>query len=333
MVLGVGVIGAGVMGAAHARILARQVGGARLIAISDPDRSRAEAVVAETSAGRVADDGQALIADPEVQAVLVASPDHTHAEFVLACIKAGKPVLCEKPLAASPEECLRVIEAEIASGRKLVQVGFMRRFDPAYVEMKSALDGGRLGRPLLMHCVHRNAVIPSFFLEGMIISNAVVHEIDIAKFLLGGSIIRARVFRPPAGSAVSDRELVLLLLENDAGQLIDIEAFMAAGYGYDIRGEIVCEHGTVTMQPPVNVQVRHETREAFGFATDWRARFAEAYRLQLQGWVDAIAAGRQVGASAWDGYEATAVAGACLEALARGEPVDVRLERQPAFYA
>jgi myo-inositol 2-dehydrogenase/D-chiro-inositol 1-dehydrogenase len=333
MVLGVGVIGAGVMGAAHARILARQVGGARLAAISDPDRSRADVVVSETGSGRVLPDGHALIVDPAVDAVLVASPDHSHDEFVLACIKAGKPVLCEKPLAASVEECLQVIAAEVASGRRLVQVGFMRRFDPAYVEMKAAVDGGSLGRPLLMHCVHRNAVIPSFFLEGMIISNAAVHEMDIAKFLLGGSITRVQVFRPPSASAVSDRELVLILMENDSGQLIHIEAFMAAGYGYDIRGEIVCERGTVSLQPPVNVQVRLETHEAFGFATDWRARFADAYRLQLQSWVDGIAAGRQVGASAWDGYEATAVAGASLEALASGQPVAIHLEPRPSFYA
>jgi myo-inositol 2-dehydrogenase/D-chiro-inositol 1-dehydrogenase len=332
MTLGVGIIGAGVMGGAHARTLAASTAGARLVAIVDADGSRAEAAVADTGAGRVIAEPLALIEDPEVDAVLIASPDQTHAELVLACLRAGKPVLCEKPLASTAEECLQVTAAEQALGRKLVQVGFMRRFDPAYVEMKQALDGGMLGKPLLFHAVHRNAVVPSFFEGPMIITNAAVHEMDIARWLLGSSIVRVQVIRSRAGESASYRDLMLIVLENEAGNLIDIEAFMSARYGYDIRGEVVCEQGTVSLRPPVHVQVRRDAAEAYAFATDWRARFADAYRLQLQGWVDSIARGTSAGASAWDGYEATAVADACLTSLDSGQPVEVRLESRPAFY-
>jgi myo-inositol 2-dehydrogenase / D-chiro-inositol 1-dehydrogenase len=332
MSLGIGVIGAGVMGADHARTIAKVTAGAHVAAISDADLARARSIADETGARRIEASPDAVIKDPEVGAVLIASPDRTHADFVLACLEAGKPVLCEKPLAPTPEDCLRVVEAEMARGRQLVQVGFMRRFDPAYAEMKRTLSGGKLGRPLLFHCVHRNAVLPSFFEAGMLITNAAVHEVDIGRWLLGSQIVSARVIRSSSGSDAY-RDLMLIVLENEAGNLINIEIFLSAAYGYDIRGEVVCEQGTVLMAPPVNTRVRHAGAEAVSFATDWRARFTEAYRLQLQEWVTAIAAGKSVGASAWDGYAATAVAAACLESLGTGEPAAVRMRPQPSFYA
>jgi myo-inositol 2-dehydrogenase/D-chiro-inositol 1-dehydrogenase len=332
MSLGIGIIGAGVMGADHARTITRLTAGAHITAVSDADLARARSIAEETGATRAEADPHAIIRDPEVGAVLIASPDRTHADLVLACLEAGKPVLCEKPLAPTPEDCLRVIEAEVAGRRRMVQVGFMRRFDPAYAEMKRILSGGKLGRPLLFHCVHRNAVPPAFFEAGMLITNAAVHEVDIGRWLLGSQIVSARVIRSSSGSDAY-RDLMLIVLENEAGNLINIEIFLSAAYGYDIRGEVVCEQGTVLMAPPVNTRVRHAGAEAVSFATDWRARFTEAYRLQLQEWVTAIAAGKSVGASAWDGYAATAVAAACLESLGTGEPAAVRMRPQPSFYA
>lgn len=326
MSLGIGIIGAGVMGADHARTIARDVAGAHVAAISDIDAARAEAVAAETGARRVFAEAHAVIAEPGVDAVLVASPDATHAELVLACLAAGKPVLCEKPLATTADECLRIVAAEAALGRQLVRVGFMRRFDPAYVEMKATLDAGTLGAPLLLHCVHRNAAPPPEFAPRMAIANSAVHEIDIARWLLGADIIRAQVVRSRAARAADP---ILLLLETDRGPLIDIEVFVNARYGYDVRGELVCEHGTVALTPPVATELRHAGAQSFPFAADWRPRFAAAYRLELQSWVHGLAAGRHEGASARDGYAATAVAEACVRALDTGAPVDIRLADPP----
>lgn len=329
MTLGIGLVGAGVMGADHARTIARHVAGARLVAVADADGDRAARVAAETGA-RAGTDGHAVIAASDVAAVLIASPDNTHADLVHACLEAGKPVLCEKPLAPTPAECLDVIEAELALGRRLIQVGFMRRFDPAYVAMKRTLDAGNLGRALLFHCIHRNAVVPAFFDSGMIVTNSAVHEFDIARWLLGCDIVRIQVFGPadagPGGP-------LMVMLENQARQLIDIELFMNAAYGYDVRGELVCEKGTVSLAVRVDVHLRQAGAESFGFAPDWRPRFAAAYRAQLQDWVNAIASGRNVGASAWDGYAAMAVAAAGLRSLGSGQPVDVTLQPRPTLYA
>lgn len=333
MSLGIGIIGAGVMGGDHARTIAGHVAGAHVAAISDVDQARAKAVAGEVGAGRVLTDPRDVIGAAGVDAVLVASPDHTHAELVLACLKAGKPVLCEKPLAATVAECLKIVAAEAAGGRMLVQVGFMRRFDPAYVEMKSALQGGSLGAPLLFHCAHRNARAPGFFEALMSITNAAVHEIDIARWLLGGEIVRAQVFRSATSPGSKFRDPQFLVLENDRGQLIDIEVFMNAAYGYDIRGELVCERGSIALATPAATELRRAGGISVSYAGDWRPRFAAAYRIELQSWVRGIASGRHDGASAWDGYVATAVAQGCVESLESGLPVDIRLAERPPFYA
>ena len=106
--------------------------------------------------------GQDLIADGGVDAVLVTSWGLAHEEHVLAAIEAGKPVFCEKPLARTEEACRRIIEAEMAAGRRLVQVGFMRRYDAGYNALKAVLDAGEIGAPLLMHCAHRNPSVPPY---------------------------------------------------------------------------------------------------------------------------------------------------------------------------
>ncbi|MFN0192368.1 MAG: Gfo/Idh/MocA family protein, partial [Aestuariivirga sp.] len=156
MTLRIGLIGAGIMGADHARIFAEEVPGIVLQAICDADQGRARRVADDTGARNVVGDPQALIADSAVDAVVIAAPDQFHAPLTLACIAACKPVLCEKPLSQETKECLEVLAAEQKRGNRLVQVGFMRRFDPSYAEIKAMLDRGDLGRALMFHCFHRN---------------------------------------------------------------------------------------------------------------------------------------------------------------------------------
>ena len=246
----VGIVGVGVMGADHARILASQVPGATVQALYDVDPARAKAVADETGAQTVVADALALVRDPLVDAVLVASPDNTHKALALACIEMRKPVLCEKPLAPTAAECREVLAAESKLGRRLVQVGYMRRFDPAYVEMKARLLSGRLGAPLMFHCVHRNVSAPSWFDSRMAVSNSAVHEFDIARWMLETELAGIQVFRPKAARADSPGAPVFLVLETARGQLVNIEIFIDATYGYDVRGELVCEKGTVSLGAP-----------------------------------------------------------------------------------
>lgn len=332
MTIGIGLIGAGVMGSDHARILSTAVSGVELIAVSDPDAARVAKIVDTCKTARAFADPLGLIRDPRVDAVLVASPDQTHGALVLACLDVEKPVLCEKPLAPSVEECLTVIAKESALGRRLVTVGYMRRFDPGYVEMKRRLDGGELGAALLMHCIHRNVAAPSFMTAPMLITNSAVHEIDIARFVLGREVRRVSVVTPRKTGLANMQDPQILLLEMDDGVVVDAEIFINAQYGYDVRGELVCEKGAIALTPPHDVTLTRSAEESFAFPSDWRPRFALAYRAELQAWTEAIRSGVPIGASAWDGYVATAVADAGLKALASGQPAEVELQPRPALY-
>jgi myo-inositol 2-dehydrogenase/D-chiro-inositol 1-dehydrogenase len=320
------------MGSDHARIFAAQVPGATIQAIYDADAARAKSIADETGAAKVFADAVALIRDAAVDAVLVASPDQTHKDLTLAAIAAGKPVLCEKPLAPTPAECLEVLAAETKAGRRLVQIGYMRRFDPSYVEMKAGLASGRLGSALMFHCIHRNVAAPSWFDSKMAVSNSAVHEFDIARWMLDAELIGITVFRPKPAKGSSPGAPVYLVLESATGQLVTIEVFNDATYGYDVRGELVCEKGTIALRAPLRTETNAELIQGTAYPVDWRPRFADAYRLQAQAWINSIVRGSTVGASAWDGYAANAVADAGLLSLAEGRRVQIKLADQPALY-
>ena len=270
-----GVIGVGLMGAGHARLLSHVVSGSELTAVFDVDQRRAETVAAACGA-RVLDDPMVLIKDDVVDAVLLASPDQSHEQFVLACLAAGKPVLCEKPLAPDVAGCVRILQAESDLGRRLLSVGFMRRYDPGYAELKNALQDCGLGHSLLMHCVHRTAVAVGQT-SAMLISGSAVHEIDIARWLLEEELVSVTVHRPrPSARSGGTQDPMLLVFSSASGVLVDVEMFLNAGYGYDVRCEVVAEGGTVLLDSPPPTVRRMSGQCARAVPADWRPRFAEA---------------------------------------------------------
>ena len=149
----------------------------------DADVARVKQVCQEVGA-RTADGPESVIGGDDVDAVLIAAPDPLHQDLVLSCIAAGKPVLCEKPLATSAAGSQQIVDAEVALGRRLVQVGFMRRYDPAYVALRSTVADGGLGAVRVVHCVHRNPEAhPTATSEG-IVTNSMIHELDTVPWLL-----------------------------------------------------------------------------------------------------------------------------------------------------
>ena len=320
--IGVGVIGAGVMGAEHARLIACEVSGAHLAAVADADLARAEAAA---QGGRTMADPEALIADPAVEAVLVASPDATHQRLVLAAIAAGKPVLCEKPLAVSTDECLEIVAAEARAGRRLVQTGFNRRFDPAYREMKAIMDDEALGGVRILHCQHRNVAAPAWFTGAMAVTNSLVHEIDICRWLLSTEYSAVTVIPSPAGDPV------LFVFETEAGSLVSVEVFMNAAYGYHVHAEAVCAKGTIAMAHPAPIRIRRDGAQEGRFPENWIPRFRDAYRIQNQAWVDGIRAGTPPadGSTAWDGLVATCLADQVVAAMATRQRTPLTLPRRP----
>lgn len=336
MTIGIGLVGAGMMGAAHLATLARDVAGARVTAVADPDTARVSTLVARLGLpdAEITADPFRLVGLPQVEAVLVASPDDTHHDLVLACLELGKPVLCEKPLATTAQGCLRIVEREVEAGRRLVQLGYMRRFDPGYLEMRRALDSGRVGTALMLHCRHRNATALPWFTPQMPLLNSAVHEIDVVRWLLGSDVARVQVYAPHptrrAATGMPDPRLVIL--ETVSGAVVDIEVFVNARYGYDVRCELVAEDGTLSLVPPAPLRVRADGTEGTAIADDFRERFADAYRRQLQGWVASVRDGVPTGPTAWDGYAASRAAEACVTAAATGRAVDLEPAQAPALY-
>lgn len=332
MSIRVAVIGAGVMGGDHARIIARDLPEARLQVICDASTERARAVADANDASDIASDPMATIARADVDAVLIASPDDTHASLTIAAVEAGKPVLCEKPLAPSSRDCLKVIDTETRIGKRLIQTGFMRRFDPSYAEMKAALDSGTLGRAVMMHNFHRNLAAPEWFTGQMAISNSAPHEFDIARFVLGTEFRAIMAFQGASADAIAP---VFMVLETGAGQIVNIEVNNNAAYGYDVRGELVGEKGSVDLVAPVHARFNLALQSAERYAEDWRPRFAEAYRLQNKAWLQGINSGilDPSAASAWDGYCATRIAEAGVASLEAGARVEVEMAQKPPLYA
>jgi len=316
--LRVGVIGAGIMGADHANTLRRAVRGAEVTAVADVDLARAEAAA---EGARAYDDAFALIADPAVDAVVIASHDSVHAAQVVAAVKAGKAVLCEKPLAPSLAEGRQVLREIGATGEALLSLGFMRRFDPGYVQLRQAIDDGSIGAPVLVHNVSRGVSSAPNATSEFSITGSAIHECDVVRWLLRSPVVEVSWVAPRRSSQANEglQDPQLIHLRTADGVLSTVETFLNARYGYVMRCEVVGENGTISLTEPARVVVEGELKRSTGYAADWRPRFADAYRLELQAWIDSVLAGAPTPlATGRDGVAASAVAEAVIASMHDG---------------
>ncbi|WP_432095417.1 Gfo/Idh/MocA family protein [Streptomyces sp. bgisy100] len=332
--LGVAVIGTGRMGADHVRRITEVTSGARVAAVVDIDAERAKQLAGRIDGCTAYSDTAAAMADPDVDAVLIASPGPAHEAALLQAFAHDLPVLCEKPLTPDAASALRVLEAEQRLGHRRVSVGFMRRYDAEYLKLKELLDSGRFGRTLMLHCKHRNVATPPGFTNQMMINDSVVHEIDTTRWLLDQEITAVTVLRPTpsaaAPDALSDPQLVLF--ETSGGAVVDVEIFVNCGFGYQVQCEAVGESGSARIGDGHAMVTNSAGRWGGEIDQDFVTRFEEAYDREVQRWVDATRRGEVEGPSAWDGYAAAAVCEAGVRAQATGERTATGLAERPALY-
>ena len=327
--LRIAVLGVGMMGADHVARITSRISGARVAVVNDYLPEKAAEVAAAVPGARVANDPFDAIADDDVDAILLATPGPTHEKQLLACLEQGKPVLCEKPLTTDSASSLEVVRREAALGTSLIQVGFMRRFDPEYQQLKMLIDGGELGQPLVMHCAHRNPTVPPSFDSAMVVRDSLVHEVDVTRFLLGEEIVSVQIIKPMPnrGAPRGLQDPQIAIFRTASGRHVDVEVFVTTGVAYEVRTEVVGELGSATIGLDVGL-VRKSAPGLWGgrITPGFRERFGTAYDIEVQRWVDAIRSGVNVdGPTAWDGYAAAAVCEAGVRSLETGEPVEVEL--------
>ncbi|MEZ7898816.1 MAG: Gfo/Idh/MocA family oxidoreductase [Flaviflexus sp.] len=322
--LRVGVIGLGVMGADHARNLAAGVRGAELAAISEAIPERAKAMGEELGVPHVFTSGPEMISSGEVDAVIIATPDETHADLVRAALEADLAILCEKPLAPTAEEARELVTLAEAKDKQLMSMGFMRRFDLGYRALRARIDQGVDGALLMTHSVHRNVSAYPGQDSSATITNSAVHEFDIIPWLVGSRITKVQWTAGRATSLLDTRhDPQFVLMHDENGALHTVQVQVHAQYGYDVRCEVVSERGSAELaavpalveESPVVVS-RDLTRSA-PYPADWRPRFADAYRRELQAWVTAALAGTSPddAASPRDALQAALIAKAVVDSM------------------
>lgn len=331
--LRIAVVGAGMMGADHVARITDRVRGARVAAVVEPDEGRAAAAVAAAPGSVARTRIDEAIERDDVDAVLVATPGFLHEPVLLPALEAGLAILCEKPLTQDSESSLRVLEAEQRLDRPHIQVGFMRRFDVQYRELRTLVEARDLGDLMGLHCTHRNPSVPDSYTEQMLITDSVVHEFDVVPWLAGSDIasVEVRPLRRNSASRFADPALVLLQLEN--GVLADVEINVNIGFGYQVRTEAVFEQGVAEIGRTAGMTTWAAGRAGVAEHQSFKTRFAAAYDVQIQRWVDAVRVGAIDGPSAWDGYRVALACEAGVLAQQRPGPVEVRSAAKPAFYA
>ncbi|CUH82587.1 inositol 2-dehydrogenase [Tropicibacter naphthalenivorans] len=321
----VGLLGAGRIAGVHATAISSNPG-SQLVAVSDYIAENAEKLAAQYGcAARTTED---IIADPSIDAVLIATSTDTHSDLIEAATGAGKAVLCEKPVDLSLD---RARACQKAAEGKPVMIGFNRRFDPNFGALKAALDAGEIGKPELLSITSFDPAPPPVAyikVSGGLFRDMMIHDFDMANFIMG----EAPVSVTAVGSCIVDSEIgaagdvdtAVVTLTYADGRIAVIKNSRRAVYGYDQRVELLGADGLLQAQNMLeNTVVKSTTAGVTGAKPTFffLERYMPAYAAEWAAFVDAITAGSALPATLDDGVAALAMAEAATQSAKTGAPV------------
>jgi len=330
--LGIGVVGLGRLGSSYAKYFTGRIAGAVLVAVSDVNESAADSVAAELGVSKRYSRYQDLIADDEVEGVVIVSPTSTHKEIVLEATKHGKATFCEKPLSISLEEARGMLRTVEQSG-VFFQMGFMRRFDKGYVAAKRKIDEGAIGTPVVFKSSSRDPYRPSLeYLDpahsGGLLVDCGIHDLDLARWFMGeiASVYSiGGTLAYPEMKTIGDIDNAITSLRFASGALGVIDLSRNGVYGYDIRTEILGTAGTLKIgylrETPILVMTKDGiTHDTVPYFTE---RFEQAYITQLQDFVNNVLQAKPPSVTCADGVAALQASAAATLSFKENRPVKI----------
>jgi myo-inositol 2-dehydrogenase / D-chiro-inositol 1-dehydrogenase len=327
--IGVAFLGVGRMGETHLRNLAA-ISGIRVIAVADLVQERAERGRLMTGAELAMTDSLKAIEHPSVDVVVIVTPTDTHALLIEQAVNAGKAVWSEKPIALNLAETQRVVDL-VRDRKSLVQVGFMRRFDPGYAKAKAKIDAGELGKLETFRALSRDTYPPSleFLLgSGGLFLDMSVHDLDLARFLVGEVeevSAWASVLIDDKFAQADDADTAVTLLKFKNGVLGVVETSRRSNWGYDIRTEVAGSVGKVVVEAPQKTPLlfAKDFASSFDHYENFPDRFEEGYRLELEAFFSALREGRTPTPGPEDALESLRLALAVTKSWREKRPVKV----------
>ena len=335
--LGVGVLGVGEMGKRHAENVRRQVPEARLVAIADVAAQRARQVADELEIEHAFASLEEMVQRKDIDVVLIATPDKFHAQAIRVAGAAGKDILCEKPLATNLEDAHAALREVSRAGVRL-QIGFMRRYDPAYAAAMKRVEVGEIGTPVLFKSVGRDKDEPPMAayqsnLNGMLFYNNTIHDFDLARWLMQDEISEVHAYTTttirPEVAKYGDVVASVVNLKYAHGAIGNVESYVQAVYAYDVRTEIVGSKGSIfvgTLQKtPATFLSTHGSSEIL--ADHFLSRFADAYLAEVQDFVHTMLTDKAPRVTGEDGLRALEIAVAAEDSHLHARPFKISREK------
>jgi predicted dehydrogenase len=331
--LRIGVLGVGEMGKRHAENLRRLVPEAWLVAVADVAGARARQVADELEIEHSFASLEDMLAHRDIQSVLIATPDKFHAQAVRIAAAAGKDILCEKPLALTLDDAHAALK-EVERAAVRLQIGFMRRYDPAYAAAFKKIEAGEIGTPLIFKSVGRDKDEPPISayqsgVNGMVFYNNTIHDFDLARWVMNDEVTEVHAYTTvairPEVAKYNDVVASVVNLKFSRGGIGNVESYVQAVYGYDVRTEIVGSKGSIFVgslqQTPVTFLTTHGGNQML--ADHFLTRFADAYLAEVRDFVHTILTGKAPKVTGDDGLKSLEIAVAAENSHLQSRPCAV----------